>query len=71
MSGGPLELWTTGDIARVLGLSKAAVYNWAYRGSGYLPPPHAVTQDQAQKLWTTDQVKQITADYWSRVAPSA
>jgi len=60
-----LRLWTTGDIAKELGVRTGLVYNWANRGVYWLPKPYATSQPpRCQSLWTDDQVKKIISLYY-------
>ena len=60
-----MQLWTSGDIAKVLEVSGSTVSNWAYYGRDYIPTPAATTQAGA-RLWTEAQAKQIIAGYYQR-----
>jgi hypothetical protein len=61
------QLWTSGDIAKVLEVSGSTVSNWAYYGRDYIPQHAAETQAGA-RLWTEAQAKQIIAGYYQRKA---
>lgn len=58
MSG--LILYTSGDIGKVLGLARQTANVWVYRGK--LPEPVAHTLS-GTRLWSQEQVDQISADY--------
>ena len=63
-----MELYTTGDIAKVLGVSRPTASNWVARGN--LPEP-ALRTVGGLGLWTTEQVEQIRKDYNERVTKAA
>jgi transposase len=53
-----MELYTTGDIAAVLGVSRPTVSNWVARGYDGLPEP-ALRTVGGMGLWTGEQVEEI------------
>jgi len=65
-----MELYTTGDIARVLGVSRPTVSNWVARGYEGLPEP-ALRTVGGLGLWTGEQVEQIRLAHVERVTKEA
>ena len=60
-----MQLWTSADIAKELGVSASVVANWSYYGRDYIPTPTATTQ-AGTKLWTDAQAKEIIGGYYRR-----
>lgn len=60
-----MELYTTGDIAKVLGVSRPTVSNWVARGYDGLPEP-ALKTVGGLGLWTAEQVEQIRLQHVER-----
>lgn len=60
-----MDLYTTGDIARVLGVSRPTVSNWVARGYDGLPEP-ALRTVGGLGLWTGEQVEQIRLQHVER-----
>lgn len=60
-----MELYTTGDIAKVLGVSRPTVSNWVARGYDGLPEP-AMKTVGGLGLWTGEQVEQIRLQHAER-----
>lgn len=57
-----LQLVTTGDIARRLGIKSTAVSNWGTRRYQPVPEPHAVTTGGI-RLWTVEQADAMVTEY--------
>ncbi len=58
-----MELYTTGDIARLLGVSRPTASNWVARGN--LPEP-ALRTVGGLGLWTGEQVEEIRLEWLAR-----
>jgi hypothetical protein len=58
----PVELWTTGDMGRALGLTPGYAANWGMPGHRRIPAPHAKTP-AGLKLYTAEQAREIMAGY--------
>lgn len=58
-----MTLWTTGDIARELGISTTSVAMWGRPRRRAMPEPYAVHGKQEVRLWTEEQAQKIIAEY--------
>jgi hypothetical protein len=56
-------LWTTGDMAREVGINPTSAAMWGRPGRRAIPEPYAVHGPQKVRLWTEEQARQIMADY--------
>jgi len=65
-----MTLWTTGDIAAQLGISRSLTANWGNGKARDLPEPFAVT-GSGLRLFTEQQARQVMAEYRAAKAARA